>query len=294
MSKYYTEGDTIVLSEQNEIIVELRRVEESVELHRHRFIEIAYVDSGEGVHEIAGGSVSRISKGDLVLFNSGVAHGYRVEPPDSLVIYNCLFDPAVLDASVSPSDDFIRIVYDFLLESSPVPGEEQKPYILLRGAEPVAGIIKDMFREYTEKQNGYAKINAANLTRLLITVFRLKRSTAESASGAYKGAIAESAVRYIKEFYAEDISCEKLAARAFVSTGYFHKIFKDVTGETPVEYIRSVRLTEAARLLQETGCSVRNAAEAVGYSDMKYFYEVFRNRFGCSPGEYKKTAGKAV
>lgn len=289
MSQYYTEGDTIVLSERDEIIVEKRVVEKSVELHKHGFIEIAYVDSGEGVHEIADGTVSRVEKGDLVLFNSGVAHGYRVTPPSSLTVYNCLFDPSVLDASVSASDDFIRIVYSYLFGAPS--GTEQKPYILLSNAEAVSDIIKEMFREYTAKQNGYSKINTANLTRLLVTIFRLKRGAQENDAPAYKAAIVESAVRYIDEFYATKISCEMLAARAFVSTGYFHRVFKEVTGRTPVEYIQGVRLQQAARLLRETYCSVRCAAESAGYSDLKYFYDIFQREFNMTPGEYRK-AGK--
>ncbi|MBQ7446251.1 MAG: AraC family transcriptional regulator [Clostridia bacterium] len=294
MSKYYSEGDTILLSERSEIIVEKCLVNESVDLHRHSFIEIAYVDSGEGVHEIADGYVSKIVKGDLMLFNSGVAHGYRVTPPSSLVIYNCNFDPAVLGDSVSRSDDFIQIVYSYLFETSPGQGAEQKPYILLRNADAVSEIIKEMFREYTGRRNGFSKINTANLTRLLVTIFRLKRDSAESSvDPAYKAAIAESAVRYINEYYASNISCGMLAARAFVSTGYFHKVFREVTGQTPVGYIQSVRLSEAARLLRETSLSVGAAAGSVGYSDLKYFYEIFRKEFGMTPGEYRSSKSGA-
>ncbi len=289
MSHYYTEGDTIVLSERDEIIVEKRVVERSVSLHKHGFIEIAYVESGEGVHEIADGTLSHIEKGDLVLFNSGVAHGYRVTPPSSLTVYNCLFDPSVLDSSVSAGDDFIRIVYSYLFGAQS--SADQKPYILLSNAEAVSNIVKEMFREYTERQNGYSKINTANLTRLLVTIFRLKRGARENDAPAYKAAIAESAVRYINEYYSSKISCEMLAARAFVSTGYFHRVFKEVTGMTPVEYIRDVRLKAAAQLLRETSCSVRCAAESAGYSDLKYFYDIFQKEFNMTPGEYKKSAG---
>lgn len=289
MSHYYTKGDTIALLEKDEIIVEKVVVNKSVELHKHNFIEIAYVDSGEGMHEIADGFVSHIVRGDLLLFNSGVAHGYRVGQGGSLTIYNCIFDPSVLDASVSRSDDFIRIVYTYLFGSQS--GNDQKPYIILKGAGVSGEIIKDMYREYTGKQNGYSKINTANLTRLLVNVFRLKRNGPENDFDAYKSAIADSAIRYIHEYYASKISCDFLAARAFVSIGYFHRIFRDVTGRTPVEYIQYVRLHEAARLLRETCCSIEEAAAASGYLDLKYFYKLFRDEFNMTPARYRKAAG---
>ena len=288
MNGFYTEGNTLYLNDTSEIILQKCLVTESVALHKHRFIEIAYVDAGSGIHEIAGGLLSQIEKGDLMLFNAEVAHEYRVTPPGSLTVYNCLFDPSVIDASVSESDDFIRIVYDYLFEpAAHEPG--QPPYIVLRHAESVADIIKEMHREYVSGQSGAAKMNAANLTRLLITIFRLKRSGKADNVAAYKQAIAESAKRYIETYYAGNISCDALAARAFVSTGYFHRIFKEVTGMTPVAYAQRVRLTEAARLLRETALSVRAAAEAVGYSDLKYFYSLFYKAFGTTPDKYRKT-----
>ena len=81
MNEYYTEGNTIILSNRSEIIVQKCLVTESVAQHKHRFIEIAYVDAGTGIHEIADGLVSHIEKGDLMLFNVEVAHEYRVGEP---------------------------------------------------------------------------------------------------------------------------------------------------------------------------------------------------------------------
>jgi AraC-like DNA-binding protein len=290
MNEYYTKGDTLFLIEQSEIIIQKCVVNESTEYHRHRFIEIAYVDAGNGTHEIVDGPVLPVEKGDLIMFNPGVAHRFQVTPPGSLTVYNCLFDPSVLDASVSRSDDFINIVYDFIFETS-VARRDPKPYIFLNNAESAAEIVKEMFREYTSKQNGYTKVNAANLMRLLIAIFRLKRSDGASGVDAYKAAIADSAIRYIRTYYADNVPCSLLAARAFVSTGYFHKVFKEVCGVTPTEYVQSVRLSEASKMLLETTLPVSSVAGAVGYSDVKFFYELFRRRFGVSPGEYRKNAG---
>ena len=288
MSEFYSEGDTLILSERSEIIIQRCAVEESSEFHRHSFIEIAYVESGRGVHEIADGFVSEIEKGDLVLFNAGVAHRYKVTKPESLVVYNCLFDPAVLDESVSKSDDFINIVYSFLFGPAAAQGGEPKPYIVLKNAGSVEWIVKEMYAEYRAKQSGYSKVNAANLTRLLISVFRLKLGGRDGSADAYRKAVTESAVNYMKEFYAEKISCETLASRAYLSTGYFHRVFKETAGETPVRYLQNIRLEHAAAMLSENGLPVQTVAESVGYSDMKYFYRIFRDKYGSTPAEFRK------
>ena len=67
MNGFYTEGNTLYLNDTSEIILQKCLVTESVALHKHRFIEIAYVDAGgvkpgSGIHEIAGGLISQVEK----------------------------------------------------------------------------------------------------------------------------------------------------------------------------------------------------------------------------------------
>ena len=58
-----------------------------------------------------------------------------------------------------------------------------------------------------------------------------------------------------------------------------------------VDYLNSVRLDAAAKLLCSADMSVANVAEKVGYRDQKYFTRRFKTRFGCTPSEYKKNQG---
>lgn len=281
----------IKLKNKNEIIVERYVGDEDVRFHTHDFIEIAYVESGEGTHEIQGGYSSPIEKGDVLLFNSSVAHAYFFNPGSTAVIYNCLFDPHVLDGSITKSDDFINIVYGYLF------GElnrraDIKPYIVLKKATEVSGYFREMFAEYTEKQNGYAKVNAANLIRLLVEIFRIKRNETEREDSAYRDLIAHSAIKYMNEYYAEKISCDMLASRAYLSTGYFHKIFKAATGRSPIGYLQDIRMEKAAELLTATSLKVQKVAAAVGYSDMKHFYNSFYEKYGMTPKKYRDSKNK--
>lgn len=63
-----------------------------------------------------------------------------------------------------------------------------------------------------------------------------------------------------------------------------------LTGYAPVDYIRSIRLQHAARLLKQERCPIAEVADATGFSDAKYFREVFRKCYGVSPSEYRKEA----
>ena len=281
----------IKLKNKNEIIIERFVGDGNVRFHTHDFIEIAYIESGEGTHEIQGGYSSPIEEGDVLLFNSAVAHAYYFSPGSTAVIYNCLFDPHVLDGSITKSDDFINIVYSYLFDGLSRGGDGQ-PYIVLKKATETGRYFKEMFSEYTEKQNGYAKVNAANLVRLLVAIFRIRKRETECGDSAYLDLVVRSAIKYMNEYYAEKISCGMLASRAYLSTGYFHKVFRAATGVTPIEYLSRIRMEKAAELLVATQFPVQKVASAAGYSDMKHFYNSFRAAYGTTPKKYRDSEGK--
>lgn len=70
-------------------------------------------------------------------------------------------------------------------------------------------------------------------------------------------------------------------------TSFYNKL-KALTGETPSDYIRFIRLKNAANLLKEQRYTVTEIAEMVGFNDAKYFREVFKKHFHMSPTKYAK------
>lgn len=70
-------------------------------------------------------------------------------------------------------------------------------------------------------------------------------------------------------------------------TSFYNKI-KALTDESPADYIRVIRLKRAAHLLKEQKHTVTEVAEMTGFSDAKYFREVFKKHFEVSPSQYAK------
>lgn len=69
-------------------------------------------------------------------------------------------------------------------------------------------------------------------------------------------------------------------------TGLYRKLTA-ITGQTPTEFMRSVRLKKAAQLLQ-TGLSVAEVSEQVGFGSSSYFTKCFQEEFGVKPSQYKR------
>lgn len=103
--------------------------------------------------------------------------------------------------------------------------------------------------------------------------------------------IAENAVKYIDEHYADDITLPTLADFCGISLQHFDRVFKAKTGMRPMEYVARRRVSQAKLLLSSSDNSISNISRIVGYSDNNYFGIVFRKYEGVSPTEFRKLNG---
>lgn len=98
----------------------------------------------------------------------------------------------------------------------------------------------------------------------------------------------DKAIGIIETNYPEPISVTYLANKIGFSRTYFSEVFKRKTGTTPLAYLNTVRLENAALLLSNnTGYSITQVANSVGI-DEKNFSRLFKKKFGESPLQYRK------
>ncbi len=95
-----------------------------------------------------------------------------------------------------------------------------------------------------------------------------------------------------KNIASSDLTVEFLASETALSRVQLFRKMKSITGCSPSEYIKVVRLNYAATLLKECGRSVAETAYAVGFSDPKYFSTCFTEKFGMSPSQWAKNENK--
>ena len=95
-------------------------------------------------------------------------------------------------------------------------------------------------------------------------------------------------MQYIREHYREDITLNGVAENVFLSPVYISRLIKEETGKNYVALIMELRIQRAVELLENTEMYVYEIAEHVGYSNLKYFYKVFKKVTGKSPNDYRK------
>lgn len=83
------------------------------------------------------------------------------------------------------------------------------------------------------------------------------------------------------------LNLAKVAENVFVSSCYLSRLFKEITGNTVIEYLTKTRIRAAKKLLKETPAKVYQIAEQVGFSDYHYFGIVFKKITGLAPLEYR-------
>lgn len=91
---------------------------------------------------------------------------------------------------------------------------------------------------------------------------------------------------YIECHLTGGITLADLASAAQFSPWYAARIFKELTGLAPAEYIRRLRLSKSALRLRDETCKVIDAAFDLGFSSVDGYQRAFRREFGCNPKEY--------
>jgi AraC-like DNA-binding protein len=103
-----------------------------------------------------------------------------------------------------------------------------------------------------------------------------------AAPGAPAQRIA-SAIRCLRDEFADSLRGESLARKARMSLSGFHQYFKAVTGLSPLQYQKRLRLEEARRLMMNEGLDAAEAAFRVGYESPSQFSREYRRMFGTPP-----------
>jgi AraC-like DNA-binding protein len=82
---------------------------------------------------------------------------------------------------------------------------------------------------------------------------------------------------------------EELARQAHLSPTRFHYVFKRVIGQAPMEYVQTLRLNLARRLLVQRNDAIYEIAARTGFADPYYFCRIFKARVGQTPTAFRKT-----
>ncbi len=172
-----------------------------------------------------------------------------------------------------------------ILRSYEIPMDD--PVFYSGASSTYAYLFKEMINELQTCRTGYQELLAMYLRQIFLLVQR-SRQEQKPAVSTYIQEEMEYARRYFNEHYNEQISIKDYAESRCMSVSWFMRNFKQIVNHTPMQYLLSIRVNNAASLLESTDYDIVDIAAIVGYEDPLYFSRLFRKLKGMSPTEYRK------
>ena len=115
----------------------------------------------------------------------------------------------------------------------------------------------------------------------------------EAVRHRFRGGLAGGALRrvrsYIDDHIGDRISLSELARQAGVSRFHFARQFRVSTGESPMAYLRRMRIERSKSILQSRGTTIAQVAAGLGFSDQSHFTRTFGRLVGVSPGSFARS-----
>ncbi|MBP5490694.1 MAG: helix-turn-helix domain-containing protein [Lachnospiraceae bacterium] len=249
--------------------------------HSHSILEIAYILSGKGQYLIDGVTYD-VKQGDLLVCNPGVMHQSIITNPSD------------------PTLEFVAGITDLHFLN-------MEPNSLTLPNGPVLSLSNEVKREISRccyeiidenmaPQSGRYYLVQAQMMKILILLYRAVAEKPrdevvgvpfESYSKSY---VVQKIIQYLKSNYSQHISLDGIAQNMYLSPVYISKIFKEKTGDSPINYLIQIRLAKAKEMLEENRGSIRTIAAQVGYDDVYHFSKLFKKYYGVSPLYYRKAA----
>ncbi|MFR3786086.1 response regulator transcription factor [Agathobaculum desmolans] len=134
----------------------------------------------------------------------------------------------------------------------------------------------------------YARTAARQAQRQNISVLHYQvHMDMRHSEGPITEDIAQQAKRYIDTHYSEKIILTELSAQLGITPSYLSSLMKRQLGMAFSEYIMSVRMEQASKLLSVNRLRINEVAAAVGYDNLFYFSKLFKRFSGMSPRDFR-------
>lgn len=152
----------------------------------------------------------------------------------------------------------------------------------------ICDTISDIALELYEKHS--SQIHNLELLFKMLSFFEGENShsTLDQTSHKQYYQYVYTAKKYISMNFANNIKVSDIASHLNINRSYLYKIFKKITGISIEEYIVSVKINEARRLLDETNLSIDEITSIIGYCSSAAFYKAFKQQTGLTPKQYKE------
>lgn len=253
--------------------------------HSHEFFEILCIYDGTASTVIQGIS-HPLQTGDICIIPPNTKHSVGIFDDSiaiNIMIRSSTFQTTFFQSLTNNnalSQFFAHVLYhktegNFLIFHS---GQDTR----------IRQTLEDLYMEYLcHEKYSYTFLNSM-LILFWAKLLRYHETDIESilTKDTIGGSITEI-LNYLNKNY-QNVSLSETAKHFGYSISHFSTLIKEGTGQTFLQIIRDIKLSQACRALKETSLSNHAICELVGYESPEHFMRLFKKTYGMTPGDYRK------
>jgi len=217
----------------------------------------------------------------------GLAHSQRDLPHNPVILYFIHYRPALLTKSLQDRLAALRMLALDL--SSPRTNQ----------ISSIRSLYREMLFEQEAQQPGWQVLLLSSLMSLAVRTVRMA-DPGEPPVPAFFPPGSDSAERVVhyalnlRSRFFHQPSLTEAAKSVNLSERRFTDLFRRATGKTWCQYLQSLRLSHAAKLLAATEKSIMAVAFESGFEDLSHFHHIFKTVYGCSPLKFRKQSHSGI
>ncbi|MCC8075825.1 MAG: AraC family transcriptional regulator [Clostridiales bacterium] len=260
---------------------------ENVPWHWHEEWELVLVTEGCPRFDLENARMT-LDCGDGVFINSRAMHAIQNGSQTPGKLHSAVFHPRLIGGSMDSVfwQTLVQPFYSnaatrFLLLKQEIPWQQEVLRCFETAWEAIAG-----------EQDDFENLARYSLSK---AVRGILRNTDFSKSNLSERELTKinrirSMMEFIEFHYSEELTVEQIAKSVSVSNSACLRCFHEMLNTTPMQYVMETRLKKAAALLRTTNKSAKDIALDCGFNDTSYFTKLFRLKYNCTPGQYRKSS----
>ncbi|MBQ8804817.1 MAG: helix-turn-helix domain-containing protein [Tyzzerella sp.] len=254
--------------------------------HRHNYVEMVYMCSGTTTHIINDTDRIVLKEGDLLFLNQNVTQEILPANEQDIAV-NFIILPEFFDRSISMIERE-NVLRNFLI-STLSQDNSMSSYLHFEAKDilPVQNLIENMVWTLINQKRGTNTINQTTMGLLFMNLSLFADTINQNDENQYEQNLVFTVLKYIETNYKNGTLAD-IAKETKQPTYYVSRLLKKHTGSNFKELLQERKLQQASYLLSQTPLSTEAIIEAIGYDNSSYFYRKFREKYGCSPKEYRK------
>ena len=252
--------------------------------HWHTEFEICYCLGGSIIYKTANKEYC-LKEGDVVFVNADVIHSVTPLAPTEMLNMSVHFiDDSFISGGRGNAFD---VEYVF-----PIKDNENIDMILFSGNSPRAEMVRNIISENIQLKKKKDKFWEFRIRNNISLFWECIVEETQEINTAVKlvtvrDSVLRDAMTFIQEQYTSKVTLNDIALHVHISTRELSRKFMKHLNITPMNYLLSVRLQKASKMLQDTEKSIGDIAFENGFSGGSHFTKIFKEHYKLTPIEYR-------